>query len=159
VAENPAWRHAGSDSTITKSTTAKRRTKSRNRDTDPRTVSVSRLVADEFLRGWQYDNLLLACTAAPSRTASDAPESWCTYLRVCQVVPRYANSFIPSEVLRHLRPSRCCGGYCSQEQDRQRRREAYGKAANSLAVFWQHRSPIPVLPVWLNPSHTAGGQG
>jgi hypothetical protein len=45
-----------------------------------------RLFADEFLRGWQYDNLPLACTAAPSWTASDAPENWCTYLRVCQVV-------------------------------------------------------------------------
>jgi hypothetical protein len=36
VAENPAWRHAGSDSTITNSTTAKIRTKSRNKDIGPR---------------------------------------------------------------------------------------------------------------------------
>jgi hypothetical protein len=35
VAENPPWRHAGSDSTSTKSTTAERRRKSRNRDIDP----------------------------------------------------------------------------------------------------------------------------
>jgi hypothetical protein len=38
VAENPAWRHAGSDSTTTMSTTAKRSRKSRNRDIDPITV-------------------------------------------------------------------------------------------------------------------------
>jgi hypothetical protein len=82
VAENPACRHAGSDSTKTKLTTAKKRRKSRNRDIDPRAVSVSRLVVDKLLRGWQYDNLLLACTAVLSRTASDAPENRCTYLRV-----------------------------------------------------------------------------
>jgi hypothetical protein len=92
VAENPAWRHAGSDSTTTKSTTAKSRTKSRNRDIDPTTVSVFRLVANKFLCSWQYDNLLLACTAALSRTASDAPENRRTYLRICQVVQRCANS-------------------------------------------------------------------
>jgi hypothetical protein len=92
VTENPACRHAGSDSTTTKSTTAKRCTKSRNSDMAPRAVSVFRFVANNFLRGWQYDNLLLAYTAAPSRTASDAPEVRCTHLRVCQVVPEYANS-------------------------------------------------------------------
>jgi hypothetical protein len=92
VPENPACRHAGRDSITTKSTTAKRRRKSRNRDIDPRAVSVSRLAADSVLRSWQYDNSLLACTAVLSRTASDAPENRCTYLRVCQVILRYTNS-------------------------------------------------------------------
>jgi hypothetical protein len=61
--------------TTTKSTTAKRRRKSRNRGIGPRAVFVSRLVANRFLRGWQYNNLLLACTAALSQTALDAPEN------------------------------------------------------------------------------------
>jgi hypothetical protein len=69
--------------TTTKSTAPKRLRDSRDSDPDCSAFSMSRVFASKFLRGWQYDNLLLACTAALSRTASDALENQCTYLRGC----------------------------------------------------------------------------
>lgn len=148
--------------TTTESTTAKRRRKSRNRNINPRTVSVYRLVAKEFLRGWQYNNLLLACTAALSRTALDALENRCTYLRVCQVVQRYVNSVSRAKYYGILGRGAVVEVYCCREQDRRRSRAtgvSYGKATNSLAVFCGHCSWIPVLPAWLSMSYTASGQG
>jgi hypothetical protein len=78
--------------TTTKSTAAERPGDSRDRDPDCGAFSVFRVFTNKFLRGWQYHNSRLACTAALSRTASDALESSRMYIRVCQGIQRRAKS-------------------------------------------------------------------
>jgi hypothetical protein len=78
--------------TITKSTTAERRRESRDRDFGLDASAALHLVTYKFLLGWQYYYALLLCTTALPRTASDALEVVCIYLRVCKAIQRHVKS-------------------------------------------------------------------
>jgi hypothetical protein len=78
--------------TTTKLTAAERRRESRDRDSGLDASATLYLIIYKFLLGWQYYNALLLCTTDLPRTASDAPEVVCIYLRVCKAIQRHVKS-------------------------------------------------------------------
>jgi hypothetical protein len=126
--------------TTTKSTVAERPRKSRDRGFDCAAFSTICVFNSKCLRGWQYDNSLLACAVASSRTASDALEVPCIYLRLCQAIQRHTKSVSPASYLGILGHSAVVQGYCFPEQDQQLRRatcKSYRKVGNGLAALCQ----------------------
>jgi hypothetical protein len=104
--------------TTTKSTAPETPRESRDRDFHCVAFSTFFVFTSKFLRGWQYDNLRLACTAAQSRTASDALEARCMHLRFCGFVQRGANSVSQAGCNAISGRGAVVEIYCSCEQDR-----------------------------------------